>query len=251
MKRILLIGSEGILGKYFSKSLQNSDTQLFVADIKINKKKSTKKFISFNLNIESENEIKDLFLFIKKKYGKIDVLVNNAALTTEGVKNIFKKKFKEENFDTDIWNKTININLRGTFLSCKYFFNFHHDKKKLQKIINIGSIYGSFSPHHEIYKNEDFFSSISYTASKSGIIGLTKWLATKYIKENTSCNMISPAGVFNKQPKSFIKKYLKLMPSNSMANEKDIFEILNLIISSKTNYLNGENIHVDSGFSSW
>ena len=47
--------------------------------------------------------------------------------------------------------------------------------KKITKIINIGSIYGSFSPHHEIYKNEDFFSSISYTASKSGIIGLTKW----------------------------------------------------------------------------
>ena len=56
----------------------------------------------------------------------------------------------------------------------------------------MGSIYGSVSPHHHIYKNQNFYSSISYSASKSGIIGLTKWLATTLAKHNTTCNMITP-----------------------------------------------------------
>ena len=250
-KKILLIGSEGVLGSFFAKNLSRENDMLFVADIKIKKDKIKKNKIDFKLNLESENEIKNLFLNIKKKYGEIDVLVNNAALTTEGVKKLFGSEIKKEEFNTAIWDKTININMRGVFLSCKYFFKYHHNKNKLQKIINFGSIYGSYSPHHEIYERENFFSSISYTASKSGIIGLTKWLATKYIKENTSCNVISPAGVFNYQPKSFLKKYLNLIPSGKMAEQKDIFEILSLIINSKSNYLNGQNIHVDGGFSSW
>ena len=117
--------------------------------------------------------------------------------------------------------------------------------------INIGSIYGSRSPHHAIYKGENFFSSLAYTTSKSGLIGLTKWLATKYAKENTSFNMISPAGVYNKQTPSFIKKYLELIPKGRMANPKDIFGVLKLLISEDSNYITGQNIHVDGGFTSW
>ena len=95
-----------------------------------------------------------------------------------------------------------SIDLTGTFLSIKYFLKHHLNKDVIQKIINIGSIYGVVSPHHEIYKNQNFSSSLGYTASKSGLIGMTKWLSTKYSSEKILCNIISPSGVYNKQKKS-------------------------------------------------
>ena len=74
----------------------------------------------------------------------------------------------KDEFNVDNWKKTLDINLTGTFLSIKYFLKHHLNKDVTQKIINIGSIYGVVSPHHEIYKNQNFSSSIGYTASKSG-----------------------------------------------------------------------------------
>ena len=83
-----------------------------------------------------------------------------------------KKKIEEEKFDTFIWDKTLNTNLRGNFLCCKYFLKYHHVKKINQKIINIGSIYGSRSPHHAIYKGENFeketnISTIAFIKKKN------------------------------------------------------------------------------------
>ena len=81
-----------------------------------------------------------------------------------------------------------------------------------------------FRPHHDIYKDEKFFSSISYSTSKAGIIGMTKWLASKFAKENTNFNLISPAGVFNNHTNRFVEKYIKLIPKNKNGDPKaDLF----------------------------
>ena len=159
MKKIILIGSEGVLGKHYSKELLKISKKLVVADIKIKKTFNKKnRFIGKKLDIENEGEIEFFFKNLLKTQGKFDILINNAALTTEGVQKIVKKKYIREDFDTRIWDKTNAINLRGTFLACKHFLKYHNDKKINQKIVNIGSIYGSVGPHHEIYKNQNFFT---------------------------------------------------------------------------------------------
>ena len=250
MKKIILIGCSGVLGKYFLKNLKKNSDILVAADIKIKKNFSSKKLVLNKINIENENEIENFLKQIKRKYGNFDVLINNAALTSEGIQKIYKKKYSKENFDTTIWDKTNNINLRGTFLACKHFIKIHNSKKK-QKIINMGSIYGSVSPHHEIYKNQNFFSSLAYTASKSGVIGLTKWLGASLAKENTTCNMITPAGVHNKQNKKFLSDYSKLLPFKRMAKASEVYGVLKFLISEDSNYITGHNIFADGGFSIW
>ena len=85
----------------------------------------------------------------------------------------------------------------------------------------------------------------------SGLIGMTKWLAIKYAKEKTTFNMISPAGVSNKQNTIWKKKYLNLIPSGQMAEPKDIFGAIDFLINENSNYITGQNLHVDGGFSSW
>ena len=251
MKKIILIGCKGVLGKFYAKELLKVSKKLVIADINVNKNTTSKKLIQKKLNIENEKEIKSFFKDLSSEHGKFDILINNAALTTEGIQNIIKKKYIKEDFDTFVWDKTNSVNLRGTFLSCKHFIKFHNTKKLNQKIINVGSIYGSVSPHHEIYKNQQFFSSLAYAASKSGIVGLTKWLAGALADKNTTCNMMTPSGVYNKQNNKFLNDYSKLLPFKRMAQQNEIYGLLKFLISDDSNYITGQNLFVDGGFTTW
>ena len=162
-----------------------------------------------------------------------------------------KRIKKNDFFSTKVWDQTINVNLKGSFTGCKYFIKYHHDKKIDQRVLNIGTIYGLYGPHHEIYKNQKFFSSISYSTSKAGLVGMTRWLATKYADEKTAFNLISPAGVYNNHNKDFLKNYTKMIPKKEMAKEKQIYSAIEFLISKNADYVIGQNIFVDGGFSAW
>jgi len=249
MKKIILIGGSGILGKYYAEKL-SLNNEVHIADIGLKKKKLSKNRYNYFLNILNEKKINDFFKNIKKKYGTFDVLINNAAFTTEmALKNTKSKK--KDYFSTKIWDQTINTNLKGSFLACKYFVKYHHNKKIDQRVINIGTIYGLHSPHHEIYDNQKFFSSISYSSSKAGLVGMTRWLATKFAAEKTSFNLISPAGVFNNHNKKFLKDYTSMIPKKKIASEKQVYSAIEFLISSNADYVIGQNIFVDGGFTAW
>lgn len=249
MKKIILIGGSGVLGKHFAQKLSKNNL-VHVADVGLKKEQIADNRYNHFLDVLNEKKVDEFFKKIKKKYGAFDILINNAAFTTEMSLN-FSKLNKKEHFSTKIWEKTINTNLTGPFLCCKYFLKYHHNKRIDQRVINIGTIYGMYSPHHYIYTNQNFFSSISYTAGKAGLIGMTKWLATKFAKEKTNFNMISPAGVFNNQNKKFLKDYTRLIPKKKMATEEQIFSAIEFLISNNADYVIGQNILVDGGFSAW
>ena len=80
---------------------------------------------------------------------------------------------------------------------------------------------------------------------------MTRWLATKYAKEKTSFNLISPAGVFNNHNKKFISDYTNMIPKKKMASEKQIYSVIEFLISKNADYVIGQNIFVDGGFSAW
>jgi NAD(P)-dependent dehydrogenase (short-subunit alcohol dehydrogenase family) len=249
MKNILLIGSKGVLGGYFSKKLKKNNI-LHTADLN-NTNYRSKFYNTYRIDVSKENEVEKLLKNIKSSHGRLDILINAAAFTTEMMqKSKFKTK-KKDFFNSEIWNLTINTNLSGVFFACKYFIKYHHIKKKDQRIISFSSIYGNLSPHHNIYKKEKFFSSIGYTAAKSGILGLNKWLSTKYAIEQSFFNTISPGGVFNKHNSRFKKNYSNLVPINKMANPSQIYSVVNFLISRDSDYVVGENINVDGGFSAW
>ena len=248
MKKICLIGGSGVLGKYYAKYLGQKN-EVHVADIGLKNQKKSNNFYTYYLDIQNESKIQDFFEKNKKK--PFDVLINNAAYTTEMAMKDIKPKDNMDIFSSEIFDKTINVNLRGIFLCCKYFIKFHHKKNIDQRVINIGTIYAIHGPHHDIYKDENFFSSISYSTSKAGIIGMTKWLASKFAKENTNFNLISPAGVFNNHTNRFVEKYIKLIPKNKMATQKQIYSAIKFLISKDSDYVVGQNLYVDGGFSSW
>ena len=147
------------------------------------------------------------------------------------------------------WEKSIKVNSNAVYLLndlfCKFF-----KKKKFGRIINIGSIYGSIGPDFNLYKDENFELEPDYIYNKFGMIGLTKYFASKYGKENITINTIS-LEVFwpinqkvlylNIQKKTFLKR---------MANKNEIFGLVEYILSEKSNYLTGQNIILDGGYTS-
>ncbi len=246
-KKIILIGASGILGSYFYNQLKkNKKINLIIGvDKKINKKFNSKIKI-LNLDITNNLDVENFFKKLKEKYGKFDCLINAAGFTIEG--SLKEKKISNDFFDVENWKNNIDINLNGVFYCMKNFIKFHNNENKIQKIITIGSIYGTKSPDHAIYNDENFFTPIGYSASKAALLGLNSWVASKYGSKKILVNILSPGGVFNNHTKKFEKKYIKKVPLKRMASKKDVYGSLEFLLSEKSNYINGANIQVDGGY---
>lgn len=119
------------------------------------------------------------------------------------------------------------------------------------KIINIGSIYGQISSDERIYGNSGRNNSEVYSATKAGIIHMTKYMATHFGKYNIQTNCISPGGIFNNQTEDFVKNYEYKTPIQRMGKPEDLQSVLKFLISEENTYLNGQNITIDGGFIAW
>ena len=144
----------------------------------------------------------------------------------------------------------LSVNLTANILISKFIFNKYFKKQKSGKIINISSIFGFSVPNFENYKKNDRKSSETYGASKAAIIQLTKYFASYMSKYNINVNCISPGGIENRtlQTKSFIKRYAKKVPMNRMAKVREITNLILYLLSPESNYINGQNIVIDGGY---
>ena len=244
MKTILITGCSGEIGQFITKKLLEKKYRIIGLDKSMPFIKN-KNFIFYKQDVTDENGLKKLFNEFKNKRQRIDILVNNAAVS---VFTPFLKRKKKEA------TKTLNTNVYASIHLINLFVkNFDIMNLKIGKIINIGSIYGLISPDYRIYNKGDRINSEVYGASKAGLIQLTKYYATFLAKKNILVNCISPGGIENKkkQNKAFIKKYIKNVPLKRMASLSDIFFVLFFLISEENKYMTGQNLILDGGMSSW
>lgn len=125
--------------------------------------------------------------------------------------------------------------------------------KKSGSIINISSVYGILSPDQRIYeyKGKPFFKPVDYSVSKSGIINLTRYLATYWAKKNVRVNTLTLAGVFNNQDEQFLRNYCAKVPLGRMARFDEYNAAVLFLASDASSYMTGSNIIIDGGFSAW
>ncbi len=248
-KRILITGGTGNLGFEIAKNLlANKKYSLIIVDKNIEKKKKVffKKFKSRVQIIKIDISKKNSFKVIKKKVKKlkvIDVIINNAAYYEKD--KGFDAKFLGENYDT--WDRVFKVNLFAPFFLVQNLYK-NLIKSKNPSIINIGSIYGYIAPDFNLYKGTKMTNPASYNSSKGALAQLTKWMSSN-LAPKIRTNIISPGGIFRNQNKTFLKRYNFKNPLKKMATEKDISNLVEFLISDHANYLNGQNIFVDGGFS--
>ena len=186
-----------------------------------------------------------------------DVLVNNAGIDTQPsappeVSGPF------ENFPEEVFREVVDVNLVGTFLACQAVGARMVAAGKGGSIINIGSIYGMVSPIQDIYayKKEmtgvPFIKPVAYSAAKSGIYNLTRYLATYWGKQGIRVNTLTPAGVWrDTQDEIFQRNFCARMPMGRMSQENEFNGSLIFLASQASSFMTGSNLVVDGGWTAW
>ena len=250
-KTVIITGGAGLLGHAFSKACAECGANVVVTDIdergnelveQIKKEAKNSNVIFQKCDITNIRGIQDLIDLASKKFKSIDALVNNAYPRNKN----YGKKFEDVSFEGFCEN--VNMHLGGYFLITQQVAKVMM-KQNYGNIINMASIYGFSAPRFEIYEKTDMTMPIEYAAIKGAIINLTKYLASYLGRYNIRVNVISPGGVFNNQPESFVKKYSeKVVLGKRMANTDDIVGTLIFLLSDASKYITGQNIVVDGGF---
>lgn len=247
-KNILITGGAGRIGSALASDLISQGHKVLLSDIKnSNLKKLKKKLNSENIKIfqsdlRKKNNIDKLIKFGIKSFKYIDAAVHCSYPTSKNWGTKFED-LNEISLSEDLQNQ-----LGGSIIFSqrvlKYFL-----KQKKGNLILLSSIQGVQAPKFDHYKNLKMTSPIEYSAIKSGIISITKYLSKYYKNKNIRVNCVSPGGIKDNQPKEFIKKYKQSCNSKGLLNGEDISKIISFLISDESKYITGQNLIIDDGWS--
>ncbi|MFH0736304.1 MAG: SDR family oxidoreductase [bacterium] len=256
----IVTGAGGLIGKQHCIALTDAGANVIACDLNVDKINAylpdlcTQSY-SFVLDVTNEKSIEELLKFTLEKFGRVDVLINNAAINDmfENPKTILELS-KYENYPLKNWQKSVDVNLTGAFLTSKIIGGYMATQKN-GNIINIASTYGVVAPNQELYKDnngeQQFYKPPVYSVTKAGIIALTKYSAAYWGKSGIRVNCLSPGGVENNQPEYFIQKYSEKTPLGRMAKTYDYRGAIVFLASKASCYMTGENLIIDGGFTIW
>ena len=256
-KTAIVTGALGLIGKQHCIALAEAGANVVVADIDEAKavafaKTLGDKHLGVYTNVIDEANLKSIRDLVLKKYGSIDVLVNNAAIN-DMFENpaLAAEQSKFENYPLEMWKKSLEVNVTGVFL-CAQVFGTPMAEQGKGSIINVASTYGIVGPDQSIYKNQNgeqaFYKSASYPATKGAVINFTRFLAAYWGNKGVRVNTLSPGGVENSQNDWFVENYSKKTLLGRMASATDYQGALIFLASDASSYMTGANLVVDGGW---
>ena len=263
---ILITGATGLLGRkhaeavacYGGTPILLDLSQQAVDDLanELNEKYKVDS-VGFAIDITNEKAIESNTKQLIEIFGKIDGLVNNAANNPK-VEDSKEVNFSRlENFSLDIWNEDISVGLTGSFLCAKHYGFAISKNLNGGSIVNISSDLGLIAPDQRLYAKDGIdddkqnVKPVTYSVVKTGLIGLTRYLATYWADKNVRCNAMCPGGVENSQPKEFLKEVSSRIPMNRLAQTGEYQGTLLWMLSDASSYLNGAIVPVDGGRTAW
>lgn len=185
-----------------------------------------------------------------KRFNGLDGAIYNVAVTSEGLMDGDQSFPPFEIYPLTLWQKAMDVNLTGAFLFAREVGKILKDNHG-GSLINVASIYGVVGPDHRIYEGQPFASFPAYSASKAGLIGLSRWLATWWAKDGIRVNAVSPGGVYHDHNERFTAAYSNRTPMGRMAEREEITGILIYLLSNASRYCTGQNFTIDGGLTSW
>jgi NAD(P)-dependent dehydrogenase (short-subunit alcohol dehydrogenase family) len=204
-------------------------------------------------DITSEQSLLSAREEILRRFGRIDILINNAANNPKvEAESTGKQWSRLENFPLAIWNADIAVGLTGAFL-CSRIFGQDMANRSQGVIVNISSDLGVIAPDQRLYRKEGVpedqqpVKPVTYSVVKTGLLGLTRYLATYWADRHVRVNAISPGGIFAGQPEEFTKKLHELIPMKRMAREDEYEGAILFLCSDASSYMTGQNLIVDGG----
>ena len=186
--------------------------------------------------------------------GTPDVLINNAALDSPPNAPL-EENGPFETYPVDSWRRVFEVNAQGVFLCCQVFGGAMAAAGR-GSIVNVASIYGMVAPDQSLYqyrrdRGEEFYKPVAYSASKSALYNLTRYLASYWGRRGVRVNTVTLAGVFNNQDPAFLANYEPRVPLGRMADETDYNGVILFLASDASRYVTGSNLTADGGWTAW
>lgn len=195
---------------------------------------------------------------LRAKGVHVDILVNNAAIDPKVQSDAaIKESSRLENFSRQQWDLQIAVGLTGAFLCSQVFGTRMAESGRGGVILNIASDLSVFSPDQRLYRKDGVAEDqqpvkpVTYSVIKTGLVGLTRYLATYWAERGVRSNALSPGGVYTGQGEVFVERLTSLIPMGRMATRDEYRAAIQFLCSDASAYMNGQNIVMDGGRSAW
>jgi NAD(P)-dependent dehydrogenase (short-subunit alcohol dehydrogenase family) len=256
-KVAIITGAAGLLGLQHAIALSEFGAHVILTDLDLEtcakrarhiNQQSKVETLAIRSDVTSQPSWQSLLEQGLSSFGQVDILVNNAAFTTQSRSANYNASFA--NFPLEDWRQILDVNLTGTYIGCQVIGS-QMVKQKAGSIINMASLYGVVSPHHRMYSGTGIHQPAAYSVSKAGVIALTRYLGTLWVDQGVRVNCITPGGIYNEHSEAFTSRYAALSPIGRMADKKEMRGALVYLASSASAYCTGHNLVVDGGWTAW
>ena len=263
----MIIGGAGLLGKEHASALMQAGADIVLWDIHpeslatattvLKSKYPKRKILTFEVDITNEKDVMQGQIELAKKGILISILINNAAINPKYDAGNRKPSFSRvENFDLKDWEFQLGVGLTGAFI-CSKIFGTLMAENGYGIILNIASDLSVISPDQRLYETEGVdkelqpVKPVTYSVIKSGLIGLTQYLATYWRVDGVRVNSLSPGGVYENQDDGFVEKISNLIPLGRMAHTGEYQSAVQFLCSEASSYMTGQNLVIDGGRTIW
>jgi NAD(P)-dependent dehydrogenase (short-subunit alcohol dehydrogenase family) len=235
-KVAVVVGSSGLIGREVCAALRAGGADVWEADVS----HALDVPRAIPMDVTDEISIEHALDTVVASVGRIDIVVNCAyPRTADWGADV-------DDVAIESWTKNLDAQLGGTFALCRAAARRMKDTGG--SVVSLSSIYGLIGPSWEVYEGTTMTMPSAYSAIKAGVLGLTRFLATRYGSSGIRFNAVSPGGVFDSQAERFVQRYEALTPLGRMARPRDVVGAIVFLASDAACYITGQNIVVDGGW---
>ncbi len=261
-RAVVITGACGILGRVFAATFARAGGRVAMLDLAAAGPAAAAEAVSRETgaavlgvpcNVASPESVTDAFAAVRERLGGVDVLLNNAASKSSNLRAFFEPA---ETFSPETWREVMAVNMDGLFLVAQAAGRDMLERGRGGSIVQVSSVYGTVAPDPSIYEGSHYLGGPIntppvYSASKAGVVGLTRYLAACWGPRGIRVNCISPGGVFSGQNDVFRGKYERKVPLGRMADSQEVANAALFLASPAASYITGHNLMVDGGMSIW
>jgi NAD(P)-dependent dehydrogenase (short-subunit alcohol dehydrogenase family) len=239
-KVVVITGAAGLIGRALSAAFAERGATVVGVDVR-----SSDSTPCLTYDISQADQVSACVAGVLSRHGRVDVLVNSHHYKPAGFTEACAETFPEE-----LWDAILNINLKATFLTCREF-----GRTMLTQghgsIINLASTYGIVSSNPDLYDGNSLGNPVAYSASKGGVIMLTKYLGAYWAGRGVRVNCVTPHGVEAGHESEFVRRFSSKSPMRRLMRSDEVAGAVLFLASNASSYATGSNVLVDGGWTAW